>query len=83
VATPLGDCDVVLPGGGGFGASTIPELGGVVEGEGTESSGTELVVGKVEAVGEVLLELPFTSLAGGGMLPGPDVAPAGTGGETS
>jgi hypothetical protein len=83
VVAPLDGCDVVLPGGGGFGASTIPWLGGVVEGEGTVSNGTELVVGNVEAVGEVLLELPFTSLAGGGMLPGPDVAPAGTGGETS
>ncbi len=62
VATPLGDCEVVLPGGGGLGASTMPAVGGAVEGVGSESSGTELVVGKVDAVGEVLAGLPFTLL---------------------
>ena len=56
------DGEVVLPGGGGFGASTIPEVDGVVEGDGIVSIGTELVVGKVDAVGEVLAGLPFTLL---------------------
>ena len=36
---------VVLPAGGGLGASTMPVVDGVVEGVGTESMGTELVVG--------------------------------------
>ncbi len=58
----MGDCEVVLPGGGGFGASTIPELDGVVEGVGRELIGTEFVVGSVDAVGDELLELPFTLL---------------------
>ena len=66
------DGEVVLPGGGGFGASTIPEVDGVVEGDGIVSIGTELVVGKVDAVGEVLLGLPFTLFSGCGTLPGPD-----------
>ena len=47
VATPLGDCEVVLPGGGGLGASTIPVLDGVVEGVGSALNGTESVVGSV------------------------------------
>ncbi len=55
---------VVLSGAGGLGASTMPVLEGVVEGVGTASRGTESVVGIVEAVGEVLVELPFTLLKG-------------------
>jgi hypothetical protein len=55
---------VVLPGGGGLGASTMPEVEGVVEGVGIESRGTELVVGKVDAVGEVFDGLPFTLFKG-------------------
>ena len=62
VATPLGDCEVVLPGGGGLGVSTMPLLDGVVEGVGSESSGTELVVGICDAVGVTFAELPFTLL---------------------
>jgi hypothetical protein len=60
----LGDVPVVLPGAGGLGASTIPEVDGVVEGVGTESSGTELVVGKVEAVGDAFDGLPLTLFNG-------------------
>lgn len=41
----MGDVLVVLPGGGGLGASTMPLVEGVVEGVGTESRGCELVVG--------------------------------------
>jgi hypothetical protein len=73
VATPLGDCDVVLPGGGGLGASTIPVLEGVVEGVGSELSGTELGVGSWDAVGDVLFSLPFTLLYGCGTLTGQEV----------
>ena len=47
-----------------MGASTMPEVGGVVEGVGIESSGTEFAVGKVEAVGEVFVGLPFTLFNG-------------------
>ena len=36
---------VVLPGGGGLGESTMPEVDGVVDGVATESKGTEFVVG--------------------------------------
>ena len=54
-----------------MGASTMPEVGGVVDGVGMESVGTEFVTGRVEAVGEVFEELPFTLLAGWGMLCGP------------
>jgi len=64
VATPLGEVLVVVPGGGGLGASTMPELEGVVEGCGRESVETELVVGKVDAVGLVLVELPLTLFRG-------------------
>lgn len=42
----------------------MPEVDGVVEGVGTESSGTESVVGRVEAVGDVFEGLPFTLLSG-------------------
>ena len=43
----------VLPGGGGFGALTMPGGGGAaVEGVGNVSIGTELVVFSVEAVGD-------------------------------
>jgi hypothetical protein len=42
----------------------MPEVEGVVEGVGSESVETEWVVGKVEAVGEVLSGLPFTLLRG-------------------
>jgi hypothetical protein len=45
----------------------MPVVEGVVEGVGIESIGTELVVGKVEAVGEVLLGLPLMLLSGCGM----------------
>ena len=55
---------MVVPGGGGLGASTMPELEGVVEGCGRESVETELVVGKVDAVGLVLVELPLTLFRG-------------------
>lgn len=55
---------VVLPGGGGLGASTMPGVEGVVEGVGTESSGTEWVVGSVDAEGEVLDGLPLTLFSG-------------------
>ena len=70
---PLGVVPVVLSGAGGLGASTMPVLDGVVDGVGTESVGTELVTGKVEAVGEELNSLPLTLLAGCGMLGGPEV----------
>ena len=55
-----------------MGASTMPEVEGVVDGVGTESKGTELVVGYEAAVGEVLSGLPLTLLAGCGMLGGPE-----------
>jgi hypothetical protein len=55
-----------------LGASTIPEVEGVVEGVGTESSDTEWVVGNVEAVGEVFDGLPFTLFNGWGILVGPE-----------
>lgn len=61
---------VVLPAGGGFGALTIPVDGGAVEGVGSELNGTELVTGSVDAVGETLLGLPRTLLAGCGMTGG-------------
>ena len=61
---------VVLPAGGGFGASTIPLTGCAVEGVGSEFNGTEFVTGTVEAVGETLLGLPKTLLSGCGMLGG-------------
>jgi hypothetical protein len=73
VRLPLGAVPVVLPGAGGLGASTIPEVGGVVEGVGIESSGTEWAVGRVAAVGDVFEGLPFTLFSGWGMLTGPDV----------
>jgi len=63
---------VVLSAGGGLGASTMPAVEGVVEGVGTESIGTELVVGNVEAVGEVLEGLPLMLFSGCGMLTGPE-----------
>lgn len=69
---PFGVEPVVLPGAGGLGASMMPEVEGVVDGVGTASRGTECVVGIVEAVGEVLVALPLTSLAGCGMLGGSD-----------
>ena len=52
------------PGAGGLGASTIPEADGVVDGVGTASNGTELVVGRVDAVGDVFDGLPFTLFTG-------------------
>ena len=61
---------VVLPAGGGFGASTIPFTGGAVEGVGNEFTGTEFVTGTVEAVGETLFGLPSTLFAGCGILGG-------------
>ena len=67
LGAPLKAAAVSDPAGGGFGASTIPSVEGVVEGVLTESSGTEFVVGKVEAVGDVLLGLPFTLLKGCGI----------------
>jgi hypothetical protein len=45
VAAPVELAPVVLSGGGGLGASTMPVLEAVVDGVGTESMGTELVVG--------------------------------------
>jgi hypothetical protein len=42
----------------------MPEVAGVVEGVGIVSMGTEWVVGKVEAVGEVFEGLPFTLFNG-------------------
>ncbi len=73
VAAPPGVVPVVLSGAGGFGASTMPLLDGVVDGVGTESVGTELVTGKVDAVGEVLNSLPLTLFPGCGMLGEPEV----------
>ena len=70
---------MVLPGGGGLGASTIPEVEGVVEGVGTESSGTEWVVGSVDAEGEVFAGLPLTLLSGCGEFAGPVVRVVGAG----
>ena len=61
---------VVLPAGGGFGASTIPLTGCAVEGVGKEFSGTEFVTGAVDTVGETLLGLPSTLFPGCGMLGG-------------
>lgn len=58
---------VVLPAGGGFGASTIPFTGGAVEGVGNEFTGTEFVTGTVDAVGETLFGLPRTLFAGWGI----------------
>ena len=55
---------MVVPGGGGLGASTMPLEDGVVEGVGSVSVGTELVVGKVDAVGLVLAGLPLTLFMG-------------------
>jgi hypothetical protein len=52
------------PGGGGGGESTIPLGGGVVDGVGTESAGTEFVTGKVDAVGELFAGFPFTLFKG-------------------
>lgn len=49
---------VVLPGGGGLGASTIPLTGCAVEGAGNVLIGTEFVTGNVDAVGETLFGLP-------------------------
>ena len=54
----------MLVAGGGLGASTMPEVEGVVEGVGIESSGTEWVVGRVDAVGDVFDGLPFTLFKG-------------------
>ncbi len=54
----------MLAGAGGLGASTMPEVEGVVEGVGIESSGTEWVVGRVDAVGDVFEGLPFTLFKG-------------------
>ena len=68
---------VVLPAGGGFGASTIPLTGGAVEGVGSVFSGTEFVTGTVEAVGEMLPGLPNTLLEGCGMLGGIEGAALG------
>jgi hypothetical protein len=65
---------VVLPAGGGFGASTIPLTGGAVEGVGKELNGTEFVTGAVETVGETLLGLPNTLFDGCGILGGLDGA---------
>src|SRR5665213_603324 len=70
VLTPFGEAGFTAPGGGGLGASTMPLAGGVVLGVGMVSIGTEFVTGNVDAVGEVLLGLPFTLLAGCGMLGG-------------
>ncbi len=64
---------MVLPGAGGLGASTMPEVEGVVEGVGSVSVATEWVVGKVDAVGEVLSGLPFTLLRGCAIGAGPEV----------
>jgi hypothetical protein len=61
---------VVLPAGGGFGAFTIPLTGCAVEGVGRVLTGTELVTGRVEAVGETLVGLPSTLFGGCGMLAG-------------
>ena len=63
---------VVLPAGGGFGASTIPLTGCAVEGVGNVLAGTEFVTGSVDAVGETLFGLPSTLFAGCGMLGGLD-----------
>ena len=61
---------VVLPAGGGLGASTIPLTGGATEGVGRVLSGTEFVTGAVETVGEMLLGFPSTLFDGCGMLGG-------------
>ena len=63
---------VVLPAGGGFGASTIPLTGGAVEGVGRVLTGTEFVTGNVDGVGETLFGLPSTLFAGCGMVGGAD-----------
>ena len=68
----MGLVPVVLPAGGGLGESTMPEVEGVVDGVGTESKGTELVVGNEAAVGDVFSGLPLTLLAGCGILGGPE-----------
>ena len=81
--TPLGEAGFTAPGSGGFGASTMPLAGGAVLGVGMESLDTEFVTGNVDAVGEVLVGLPFTLLAGCGMLGGTEPGfglKAGTGG---
>ena len=74
---PLSVAAVSEPAGGGLGASTMPLVGGVVEGVAMESIGTELVVGYVAAVGEVLLGLPLTLLIGRGSAGGPVTAEPG------
>ena len=61
---------VVLPAGGGLGASTMPLTGGATEGVGSVFRGTESVTGAVETVGEMLLGLPSTLFNGCGMLGG-------------
>jgi hypothetical protein len=76
---PFRTAAVSDPAGGGFGASTMPLVEGVVEGVLTASSGTELVVGSVDAVGEVLFGLPLTLLNGCGMGCGPVTAEPGVG----
>ena len=70
---------VVLPGGGGFGASTMPLTGCAVDGVGSEFRGTEFVTGMVEAVGETLLGLPSTLFSGWGILGGVEGAGASFG----
>ena len=63
---------VVLPAGGGFGASTIPLTGWAVEGVGNVLTGTEFVAGSVDGVGDTFVGLPSTLFAGCGMLGGVD-----------
>lgn len=65
---------VVLPAGGGFGASTIPRTGGTVEGVGSVLIGTEFVTGSVDAVGDTFVGLPSTLSAGCGITGGDDGA---------
>ena len=54
--------EVVLPWGGPLGALTIPFGDCAVLGTGRLSTGTELVTGKVEALGETALGSPNTPL---------------------
>jgi len=69
---------VVLPGGGGFGASTMPCAGcAAVDGVGIMSLDTEFVVGSVAAVGDVFDGLPSGLFNGWGTLGGMEVEGGG------
>lgn len=68
---------VVLPAGGGLGASTIPLTGCAVEGVASVLSGTEFVTGRVDTVGDTLFGFPNTLFAGCGTLGAVDGAAGG------